>query len=219
MLVVPALSRRSGDVGSLHPPRSSRIEATHPHVKARPCVWAHLQRTGSRARQTDRAGGGRSVVVGDDARSRARGSPPTVACSGARERHERAPRRASATRVAAHRRSRSSSACRPARRSPCPSRGGVVAGRRRAARPRCATRPSPSARSAPRASPVPTALVVPRRPRRPLPTPGPRPGGGSSSTIVPAPSPKNPPIVASTGAAKRDAGTARRPRRAGRRAR
>ena len=32
---LPALSRRSGDVGSLPPPRSSEIEATHPHVKCR----------------------------------------------------------------------------------------------------------------------------------------------------------------------------------------
>src|SRR5829696_2317995 len=32
---LPALSRRSGDVGSLPPPRSSEIEATHPHVNCR----------------------------------------------------------------------------------------------------------------------------------------------------------------------------------------
>src|SRR6185312_12926191 len=48
--LLPALSRRSGDVGSLPPPRSSEIEATHPHVNCRTgaCRWV---------RPTDSTGG------------------------------------------------------------------------------------------------------------------------------------------------------------------
>ena len=53
---LPALSRRSGDVGSLPPPRSSEIEATHPHVKCRTgaCRWArppHATGAGTPLRQ------------------------------------------------------------------------------------------------------------------------------------------------------------------------
>ena len=54
---LPALLRRSGDVGSLPPPRSSEIEATHPHVKCRTgaCRWVQ---------PAHGTGGGRSAWQG-----------------------------------------------------------------------------------------------------------------------------------------------------------